>query len=83
LTVVGTGPGGVTKVTGLLLAGNGLLTGSNYVVIVIGKKIKHTHAASIISIRPGPATASGAVRTATEVLPAGRLALSRNNIKKA
>ena len=39
-TVVGAAPGGVAKVTGLLLAGSGGQAGTNYVATVTTKKVK-------------------------------------------
>jgi hypothetical protein len=40
LTVVGTGPGGIAKITGLLLAGRGGKPGTNYVASVTATKVK-------------------------------------------
>jgi hypothetical protein len=42
LTVVGTGPGGVAKITGLLLAGSHKRPGTNYVAVITGKTVKQT-----------------------------------------
>jgi hypothetical protein len=43
LTVVGMGPGGIAKVTGLLLAGRGGKPGTNYVASVTATRIKQTN----------------------------------------
>ena len=44
LTVIGTGPSGVAKVTGVLLAGTRGRVGTNYVASVSGKSIKQINA---------------------------------------
>jgi hypothetical protein len=41
LTVIGTGPAGVAKVTGLLLAGSRGRPGTDYVATITGKLVKH------------------------------------------
>src|SRR6185437_4335760 len=46
LTVVGSGPDGIAKVTGLPLAGDGVHIGTNYVASITGRTIKQTNAAS-------------------------------------
>jgi hypothetical protein len=45
LTVIGSGPDGIAKVTGLLLAGDGRHPGTNYVATIRGQSITHTNAA--------------------------------------
>ena len=42
LTVIGTGLGGVAKITGLLLAGDSKQPGTNYVAKISGKTLKRT-----------------------------------------
>ena len=42
LTVIGTGPDGIAKVTGLLLAGIRKRPGTNYVAIITGKSVKQS-----------------------------------------
>ena len=46
LTVIGSGPDGIAKVTGLPLAGDGVHIGTNYVATITGRTIKQTNAAS-------------------------------------
>jgi hypothetical protein len=41
LTVIGTAPNGVAKITGLLLAGTRKHAGTNYVATIIGTTVKH------------------------------------------
>src|SRR5262249_18177577 len=45
LTVIGSGPGGIAEVTGVLLAGDGRHPGTDYVATIRGRSIKQTDAA--------------------------------------
>lgn len=45
LTVIGSGPGGLAKLTGLPLAGDGVHAGTNYVAAITGASIRQTNAA--------------------------------------
>lgn len=56
-TVVGTGPGGIAKVTGLLLAGSGGQSGTNYTATVTSKKIKSVAAVASNELVVRPAIA--------------------------
>jgi ELWxxDGT repeat protein len=60
LTVVGSGPGGIAKLTGLQLAGNGQ-PGTNYVATIKGKKLSPTAAVSGNTIVVRTARASHAL----------------------
>ena len=71
-TVVGAAPGGVAKVTGLLLAGSGGQAGTNYVATVTAKKVKPA-ASSTMVVRADarsaghPAIKKPAVRTEARI----------------
>jgi hypothetical protein len=45
LTVIGSGPDGLLKMTGVPLAGDGVHAGTNYVATVTGTSIRQTNAA--------------------------------------
>ena len=85
-TVVGTGPGGVAKVTGQLLAGGGQ-AGTNYVATVTAKKVKPVAAVAsrTIVVRTAAKVAvpqrengsPGAVGSPSQARPRGPLALAR------
>jgi hypothetical protein len=64
LTVIGTGPAGIAKLTGLQLAGGGQ-PGTNYIATIKGKRITPTLArsATMIIVRDGVATATRAMNT--------------------
>jgi Putative Ig domain len=64
LTVVGTGPDGLAKVTGLSLAGDRVHVGTNYVAAITGGTIKQTNAA-----RSRVRVASSEARRRTVVAP--------------
>jgi hypothetical protein len=76
LTVLGTSPTGVAKLTGLLLAGNGVQAGTNYVATVTAHGIQQTHAAAGGKKAPRAVVAAEA-RIVKAAHPAGPLARSR------
>jgi hypothetical protein len=74
LTLIGSGPDGIAKVTGLPLAGDGVHAGTNYVATITGGTIKHANAATG-KARGLTAAATRAVRIASKAHPAGPSAL--------
>ena len=77
LTVIGGGPAGIAKVTGLLLAGDGRHTGTNYIATIIGRSIRQTNAARGAGKTRGRAALGSPERRKSppKALPAGPLAL--------
>ena len=78
LTVVGSGPDGIAKVTGLPLAGDGVHIGTNYVATITGRTIKQTNAASRKTRSRIAALAARVRLDAPKAHPAGPLALARS-----
>jgi hypothetical protein len=77
LRVIGSGPDGIAKLTGLPLAGDGVHPGTNYVATITGGSIRHTNSAAKSSRRPGAAAVPRARRMATVSHPAGPAVASR------
>jgi hypothetical protein len=83
LTVVGTGPNGIAKLDGLLLAGNGRQAGTNYVAKVTGKAVSPTSAVvtNTIVVRTAAVVRHSSslphVVAAVSARPAGPMALAR------
>jgi hypothetical protein len=82
LTVVGSGPNGIAKLTGLQLAGSGGKSGTNYVATIKGKKLSPTAAVTANTIvvrtaRPAHALVQHGSAAPEVKHPGGPLSVSR------
>jgi hypothetical protein len=91
LTVIGSGPDGLAKVTGLPLAGDGRHVGTNYEATITGGSIKHTDAApskshskaaSSRALSRDAAAPHHAPQSASTAHPAGPSALKHGALKR-
>jgi hypothetical protein len=78
LTVIGTGPDGVAKITGLPLAGSGFEPGTNYVASISAKGIHRTMAVASRTI--GVVASVAGPLHLTVPIPTGPLALARRGV---
>jgi hypothetical protein len=87
LTVIGGGPDGLAKMTGLPLAGDGVHTGTNYVATITGTNIRQINAARGGGRSRARSRAVAAMHHAARMArkahhPAGPLALPRGGLAK-
>jgi hypothetical protein len=77
LTVIGSGPDGIAKMTGLPLAGDRVHAGTDYVATITGASIRQTDAARGGGRSRARSRAIAAAHTEPKIHPAGPLAVTR------
>jgi hypothetical protein len=82
LTVIGSVPDGIVKMTGLPLAGDGVHAGTNYVATITGGTIRQTNKAPGKTRGKIVTAAHQGVRMTSKARPTGPLALRRDGLEK-